>query len=334
MLAAASSPLQAIEPPVEAQPIPPRNVPEERNTVPSRAARVVPEFSELEAIPVPEKVAERPYIGVIFHPIPEILSSHLKLVEGEGLVVGELIPGGPSAQAGLVVNDIITRVDGEVIGSSMEVREKVEKHGIGDQVKLEVIHDGERNEISVTLGAAPDVLPGIPKAGMAFGGAGDLEGFLGNLPEKHADLMRQAMEQRMQGFGQLGKGAGGAENWQKDLLKRIERGMKGGGEGLDFGEFKAEAIARLFDDQGSIEMKGVAESKEVKVFDKEGALVWEGPYDTEQDKAAVPDDIRERIDQVDLNMGFGGNGLRLKMGPRRFRPLDDDAPLERFDADE
>lgn len=329
ILAAAACPLQAIEPPVEAQPIPPRNVPADKGESAPKAVPVVPEVGEpgLAPIPVPA-VDERPYIGVILHPVPEILAGHLKLADGEGLVIEDLVAGGPAELAGLAVNDVITQVGGEVVGSSMEVRKKVDQHKVGDEVKLGVIHNGERSEVSVTLGAAPDMLPGIPNADMAFGGADDLLGLLGNLPEEQADLMRKAMEQQIQGFGQLNNGGGVPDNWQKDLLKRIERGMKAGGEGLDFGELKAEASARLFDDQGSIEMKGVDGNKEVKVFDKEGNLVWEGPYDTEQDKAAVPDDIRERIDQVDLNMGFGGTKLELRVGPRRFRPLDEVAPNE------
>ena len=102
--------------------------------------------------------------------------------------------------------------------------------------------------------------------------------------------------------------------------------MGAGGEGLDLGDFQAESSVRLLDGEGSIEMKGVGGSKEVRVFDKAGDLVWEGPYDTEQDKAAVPDDIRERIDQVDFNMDFGGDGIHLRGGPQRFRPLDEIEP--------
>ncbi|MGB6223346.1 S1C family serine protease [Haloferula sp.] len=325
MLAGAASPLHAIEPPVEAPPIPPRSAPAEKTVVPPRAVPVVPELEAPKAVPVPDEVAARPYIGVILDPVPELVSAHLKLAEGEGLVIGDMVSGGPAETAGLVVNDIITRVDGVSVGSSEEVRRLVEKHAIGDQVSLEVIHNGERQNLLVTLGAAPDLESGIPQAGLSFDGAGDLEGFLGNLPEKHADLMRQAMEQRLQALGQFGGGSTMPDNWQRDLLKKMERGMKGGGNGLDFGEFKAEATARLFDEEGSIEVKGVDGQKDVRVFDKAGKLVWEGPYDTEEDKAAVPPAIRERIDRVDLDMNFQGEEL-FQQGIPRFKPLDDLEP--------
>ncbi|MEP4076378.1 S1C family serine protease [Haloferula sp.] len=341
MLAATTCPLLAIEPPVETQPIPPRNVPQEKGAseekggprmrIVPKAVPVAPELDAPEAIPVPEAAVARPYIGVILDPVPDLLAGHLNLANGEGMVVDEIVNGGPGEIAGLAVNDIITHVDGNSVGSSAEVRNEVERKGVGDQVKLSLIHEGERREVSVVLGAAPDMIPGIPHAGLKFDGANDLEGFLGNLPEEQADVMRRAMEQRLKAMEQMGNGAGMPDNWQRDLLKRMERGMQGGGDGLDFGEFEPETNVRLFDEEGSIEMKSVEGSKVVKVLDKAGNLVWEGPYDTEQDKAAVPDEIRKRIDQVDFNMGFGGEGLRLRIGKERFRPLDNlepDGPID------
>ena len=332
MLAAITAPLQAIEPPVEAQPIPPRNIPTEKKAAPPKALRVMPEFEAPEALPLVAEASTRPYIGVILDPVPDLLSSHLKLAAGEGLVVGELVAGGPAEKAGLAVNDIITHVDGVPVGSPEQVRESVEKHEIGDVVKLDVIHDGEKSAVSVTLGEAPD----LPQAGMALNGADNLNGFLENLPEKHADVMRKAMEQRLQALGQLDDGGNMPDNWQRDLFRRMELRMGAGGEGLDLGDFQAESSVRLLDDQGSIEMKGVDGSKEVRVFDKGGKLVWEGPYDTDQDKAAVPDDIRERIEKVDLKMDFNGNGIQLKLAQQRFRPLDDIEPkkAERLQFDE
>ena len=320
LLTAMSFPLQAIEPPVEALPIPPRNAPQERKAVAPKPSLVFPEADVPKAKPVPVEDADRPYIGVILDPVPEILSSHLKLAVGEGLVVGDLVAGGPAEKSGLEVNDIITRVNGVVVGSTEQVRVEVEKHAVGGGI-LEVMHDGERKGLTVILGAAPN----LPPVGMAFNGAENFEGMLENLPEKHADLMRQALEQGMRGFGQLDNGGGLEDDWQRDILKRVEE-MRARGGGIDFEHLRAESSVRLLDDQGSVEVKGVDGSKEVRVFDKAGKLTWEGPYDTEQDKAAVPEDIRERIDKVNINMDFGGKGIQLRMGPQRFRPLEEVDP--------
>ena len=309
--------LQAIEPPVESQPIPPKVAP--ANEAPK--ARIIPDDELPKAVPIPEEHPEmaRPYIGVILDPVPQILSSHLQLPAGEGLVIGELVVGGPAEAAGLKENDILTKVAGRAIGNTDEVRRIVEEHAVGDEVSVEVIQNGRRQEVAITLGAAPRAIP-APGFDMAQGQPFDQ--MMGQLPEKHAELLRQAMEQRMQGLGM--NDGGMPDNWQRDLLKRMERGMRGFDEEDAVGGFRAESTMRLLDGEGSIELKTTDGSREVRVFDKEGTLLWEGPYDTPQDKAAVPDDIGERIEKLDFDIE--SNGFKLRLGPKRFRPLDEVAP--------
>ncbi|MGB1129565.1 MAG: hypothetical protein ACPG4K_05915, partial [Haloferula sp.] len=72
-------------------------------------------------------------------------------------------------------------------------------------------------------------------------------------------------------------------------------------------------------------------SKEARVYDKQGELLWEGPYDTEQDKAAVPDDIRERIERLNFDIRGNGKEMQLRLNPNRFRPLDQVEPAPEAD---
>jgi hypothetical protein len=58
----------------------------------------------------------------------------------------------------------------------------------------------------------------------------------------------------------------------------------------------------------------------VRVFGKDGQVQWEGPYDTPQDKDAAPPDVRERIERLNIDMDFKGNGLRLRMLPKQGLP--------------
>ena len=74
-------------------------------------------------------------------------------------------------------------------------------------------------------------------------------------------------------------------------------------------EIHQGATFRLMDDQGSIELKSNDGGKEITVRDKEQNITWTGPWDTEQDKAAAPEDIRRRVER--LNFDNGANGFRL-----------------------
>jgi hypothetical protein len=90
----------------------------------------------------------------------------------------------------------------------------------------------------------------------------------------------------------------------------IPGGPQGGGELQQMSSF------RLQDDQGSVEMKSNGDGKEVTLRDKLGEVTWSGPWDTEQDKAAAPADVRERVERFSFGENGGINGMRfnLRMG--------------------
>ena len=261
--------------------------------------------------PVQEKSA---YLGVVSGAIPEMLSDHLGLPAGEGIVVMALMPNGPAAQAGLAVNDVITRIGGTPLASSEDLSREVAARQPGDQVRLDIIHQGKPAVIDVTLGlrpeqlAAPEIKPldqlnldGVPRE-LADRVRRMIEGNLGEL--------RLDLEQGVQ------EAAPQFEEAMREMKQRMEKAMEGlqipdmqqmpqqGGIQIHQG-----ATLRLMDDQGSIEHKSNEGGKEITVRDKDQKIVWTGPWDTEQDKAAAPEGIRQRVER--LNFDANGNGLRL-----------------------
>ena len=86
-----------------------------------------------EAVPAPA-AANRAYLGVGGSQVPELLGEHLKLEPGHGVVVRSLDPAGPAAKAGLVQNDVITKVGGKPVGSHDGLREAVSAMKPGDEV--------------------------------------------------------------------------------------------------------------------------------------------------------------------------------------------------------
>lgn len=74
-------------------------------------------------------------------------------------------------------------------------------------------------------------------------------------------------------------------------------------------------VLRMGDAEGSVELKGEGEGREVVVRDQQGEIIFEGPWVTPQDMAAAPPDIKQRIDRI--NTIFGGN---LDFEPPRVRP--------------
>ena len=318
-----ATPLLGFEPPVERRPEPP--APPARQQAETAEREVEPAVEDDLTEAAPEHA--RPYLGVILDPVPELLAKHLRLEPGTGVIVGELVSGGPAETAGLAVDDVVVRVAGNEVASAEDVREAIATHAAGDEVTLDVVQRGESRELKVVLGAAPQALPGAPGPGPMdgfpggqMGNFGGLDGMLQRLPQAHADRIREAMERNRMNFERL-QGGPNFGSGPQDLLRRIQEGMAEMG-GVDM-DFKAESTVRLMDEEGSVEMRTRDGRKIAKVMDGQGNVVWEGPYDTDQDKAAVPDDIRERLERLDSGMSFRQGGFHFRLGPQRFRNLED-----------
>jgi serine protease Do len=274
----------------------------------------------------PAEKAAVPYLGVVSNPVTPTLAEHLALKAGEGIVVGAVMPGGPAEKAGVAVHDVITRLGDEPVGSSEELTHRVSAHKPGDAVKLELIHKGKPAQLEVVLGTRPEQLA-MPQP-QALDQL-NLEG----VPQDLADRVRRMIEGNLGelklDFGQdVQEAAPQVEDALRQMRERMEKAMRGaqipeipqGGFQIPQGGIRIHqgAALRMMDDQGSIEVKSNDDGKEITVRDKDNHITWTGPWDTEQDKAAAPEDIRQRIER--LNIDDAGNGLRLNFRqviPRR-----------------
>ena len=63
--------------------------------------------------------------------------------------------GSPAEKAGLKVNDIITKVNGEKIASANDLTAIVKKLSVGDSLKLTVMRGGTETELTVVVGEQP-----------------------------------------------------------------------------------------------------------------------------------------------------------------------------------
>jgi len=82
------------------------------------------------------------------------------LGSSDGAVVTEVLPNTPAAEAGLRAGDIVIELDGEPVDSFPGLRSRILVHQPGDEVTLTYSRDGQRQQVTVTLGEMPSSMTG------------------------------------------------------------------------------------------------------------------------------------------------------------------------------
>jgi serine protease Do len=73
-----------------------------------------------------------------------------------GVLVGEVVEGGPAAKAGLARGDVIVELDGQPVTDTRTFRMRVAERSPGSPARLVVLRKDARREITAALGELPD----------------------------------------------------------------------------------------------------------------------------------------------------------------------------------
>ena len=87
-------------------------------------------------------------------------------VTGQGATVGGLLEGMPAAEV-LREGDVIVAVDDQPVETAVELVELTRRHQVGDEVRLEIVRDGQQRVVVVGTKGAPDE-PARPVIGAAI----------------------------------------------------------------------------------------------------------------------------------------------------------------------
>ena len=98
---------------------------------------------------------ERGYLGVRLQPIDEDFAASLGLPKRRGELVQTVEETSPAGRAGIKAGDIITKVNGKDVSADQTVSFLVANLQPGAQVPVELLRDGKRVAVNVTLGKRP-----------------------------------------------------------------------------------------------------------------------------------------------------------------------------------
>jgi hypothetical protein len=92
-----------------------------------------------------------PYLGVGVTPVPAVVRDQLKLQRGVGLVANFVEKGSPADTAGVHENDILTKLDDQVLVNPQQLAVLVRIHKLDEPMRLTVIREAKPMELNAKL---------------------------------------------------------------------------------------------------------------------------------------------------------------------------------------
>jgi len=293
-----------------------------------------------------------PFIGVATSPLAAAVRAQTGLPEDVGLAVDAVTPDSPAAAAGLVPFDVLAKYDDQILCAAVQLLALVKRTGTGNTATLTVLRGGKELTVPVKIGEREaDVTMQMvtgPGMGMPGGGAGAGMAIANLVPGQPLDpkllerLAREAamgaggmLQGQVQGFVPLPGGAPGIvppavvpvppvapvpvpnanQRWlfinpNAPPAATVAPGAPGAVQ------TQSQSIAVFSSGEGRVELRNVNGKKTVSVFGADGKEQYAGPYDTDADKAKVPEALRDRVEKA----AAASDGVRVDPAPATGKP--------------
>lgn len=250
----------------------------------------------------PGETENVPFLGVETARISPTLTAQLGLPEGAGLIVRSVVPNSPAA-AVLRAHDVLLKLEDQLLVETHQLAVLIRQHKEGDEVTLTFVRAGKQETAKVKL-----ALHAVPKLALraSFESEGDLD-----------TLFREE------------GGAMPPEDLNRVLSLLDQRGVRAPEAGHRFAEIPgpmphiralkvhpANSNIVFTDGEGELALTIKEGKKTLVAKDAKGAMLYSGPIDTPEQRAALPDKVRDRLEQIESMEDFSfraGNDLPNKL---------------------
>jgi len=208
---------------------------------------------------------EAAWLGVSTDRLPAALRQHLKLKNrGIGLLVERVEPKSPAEAAGLQQYDILEKLNDQWLVNTEQFSVLIRMHQAGEEISLSVIREGQPQVLKATL-----VEKELPVLGM---GQADWQAF------PAGGVFNLANDGEMRFF---------VDQAPMAPLMQLER-LRTNNNSISIND--GEHTLRINTREGK---------RTLVASNADGVVVFDGPIDTEEQRAALPDEIAEKLQKFD-----------------------------------
>ncbi|MGH8094727.1 MAG: S1C family serine protease [Chthoniobacterales bacterium] len=267
----------------------PTSAPAQQQIPPVPPAPPVPPLRHLRDNRLKEPVT---FLGVETSDVPRVLSEQMGLPRGFGVVVDYVVPNSPAAAAGLQPSDIIRMLNDQIIVEPGQLGKLVRNFADGTTVNLTLLRKGQEVKVTVKL-AKHDVPSGHNPMGFEkewnFDGL-DKMNFDFQMPDMTAvrETVQRARDEAMRAGDEARRAAR-----RLRIVTTDDETTKS--TRVDLGK----ATITFSDEQGELKLERVDGKKMLTARDAQGKELFNGPIDTEEERAKIPANVRARFEKLE-----------------------------------
>jgi hypothetical protein len=222
----------------------------------------------------PGGLARAAYLGVSTSSPDTALQKQLQLKPGVGLVVDSVEPGSPAEQAGVRQYDVLHKLDDQLLVNTDQLSVLVRSYDAGKEVKLSVIREGKPESLTTKL-AERAVAP----LRLAL-----------RRPTALSGVTFQRTPHTLVAV---------------DAVNRVDPSnpftFENGNVMIRTPDGKSQlsaALVTIDDGKRKITIASPGGRKHLKVEDKSGKMLFDGPIETKEDVEKVPADVRKFYEMI------------------------------------
>ncbi len=219
-----------------------------------------------------------PFLGVVTESVSATLASQLGLTEGTGLVVKQASADSPAAV--FKAHDILLKFDDQLLMDTRQLGVLLRTKKVGDEVTITYLRAGKTATAKVKLGSREVARSASKGTGIEM---------LPTLSFDSSGGNRQEMDRILALI---------------DERRRSGKSSEGGPDVRIITMNTANSTMVLSDDQGSMELTSKDGKKTLVAKDAKGAVVFDGPITTAEERKALPPAVAERLGKLEAMKEF------------------------------